>query len=88
MFIMALSIFFGLNYFGIKYTRQSKRKRLWAGIISILISPIIFLGSLGFTLLFDEGGFGAGFIAVLLTSGFVLNSIIIMFSAFFMPSKS
>lgn len=88
VFIMVLALSIGMNYFGIKFTKHSKKMRLWIGIILILLSPIIFFGLLKFTLLFDTRGIGAGFITLILTIGFILNSIIISLSVFFMPSKT
>ncbi|MFJ7737698.1 hypothetical protein ACIQ2D_15395 [Lysinibacillus sp. NPDC097287] len=88
VFILVLVMSIGMNYFGIKYTRHSKKMRIWAAIIPLLLSPIIFFGLLSISLLIDEGGFGAAFIAVILTSGFILNALIILLSVFFMPSRS
>lgn len=78
-------ILFGLaNYFTIKYTKGHVKKRIWGGIIFLLLTPVIFFSTLMFVAIWDEGGWGAGFLAVIFTGLYILNGSFMLLSAIHM----
>lgn len=75
-------IVFGLfNYYTFKLSQKNAVKRIWAGVIFLLLSPLIFFGTLFFVLIFDEGGWGAGILTVVFTGLYIINGVFVLLSS-------
>ncbi|WP_421383134.1 hypothetical protein ACOJQI_02260 [Bacillus salacetis] len=70
-----------LNYFAFTKSAGDIKKRLWAGVIFLLLTPVILFGTLIFVSIFDESGWGAGFLGVIFTALYIVNGIIILLSS-------
>ncbi|MCA1054327.1 hypothetical protein LCM10_04950 [Rossellomorea aquimaris] len=79
--VLEVFVFVLLNVYSFKKSAGSIKRRLWAGVLFLLLTPVIFFGTLGFVLIFDEGGWGAGILAVVFTGLYILNGIIILLSS-------
>lgn len=79
---LEIIVFSLLNYLAFKLSHRNIKKRVWAGVIFLLLSPLIFFGTLSFGLIFDEGGWGAGMMAVIFTGLYLLNGIVVLLSPF------
>ncbi|WP_280768064.1 hypothetical protein [Salipaludibacillus daqingensis] len=75
--------FIVLNLIVIKIAGEYRKGRVIAGIIVLLISPVIFYSSLFIGAQFDDGGFGTGIITLFFTTLVVLNGSIILFVGLF-----
>ncbi|MEO4054776.1 hypothetical protein [Solibacillus sp. CAU 1738] len=89
--ILEIIIFGIINFYTFKFSRHNIKKRILAGIIFLLFTPLIYFGTLSFVLIFDEGGWGAGILTVFFTGLYILNGIFVLLSAirlyFVKPSK-
>ena len=75
-------ILFGLiNYFSIKLSVKNVKKRIWAGVVFLLLTPFVFFTTLFFVQIWDESGWGAGILAVTFTGIYIVNGLIMLFSA-------
>lgn len=82
-------ILFGLaNYFIIKHTKGHVKKRIWGGVIFLLLTPVIFFATLMFVAIWDEGGWGAGILAVIFTGLYIMNGIILLLSSIHIHFRS
>lgn len=79
--VLGILVFGAINYGSFKFSQQNIKKRIWAGIIFLLLTPLIFFSTLFFVLLFDEGGWGAGILSVIITGLYILNGIFILLSS-------
>jgi hypothetical protein len=79
--IMEIVLFGLFNYFTIKYSKGVVKKRIWGGVLFLLLTPVIFFGTLMFVSIWDEGGWGAGMLAVIFTALYILNGIIMLLSS-------
>lgn len=80
--IIILLIFFivlGItNLMAFKIAGKNKRKRIWAGIIVLLLTPLVFFITYASVSPFDPGGFATGMLMVFFSFLFVLNGTIII----------
>lgn len=76
--IVFLTLF---NIYTFKLSKENFKNRIIAGVIFLLLSPIIFFGTLFFVLIFDRSGWGAGILSVFFTFLFLLNGIIILLTS-------
>jgi protein-S-isoprenylcysteine O-methyltransferase Ste14 len=84
--IFLLIILFALgitNFVAFKVSRRNRKRRIWSGIIVLLITPIIFFISAVSISPFDPNGFGTGIISGLYAFSFLLNGIIILIIGLF-----
>ncbi|MGV2941397.1 hypothetical protein AB5I83_17475 [Mesobacillus sp. LC4] len=73
---------FGLgNYFAVKYSVRNIKKRIIAGILFLLCTPVIFFSTLFFGFTWDDSGWGAGILTVIFTGLYLLNGLILLLSA-------
>lgn len=79
--IMEILLFGFINYYTVKLSKGKVKKRIWGGIIFLLLTPIIFFGTLAFVGIWDEGGWGAGILAVIFTGLFIVNGVIMLLSS-------
>lgn len=80
-FILEIILFGLINYCTVKLSLRNVKKRIWGGIIFLLLTPIIFFCTLFFVGIFDEGGWGAGILAVTFTGIYILNGMIMLLSS-------
>ena len=84
--LFAIALFSILNFLAISLSGHSL-KRIVAGFIFLLLTPIIFLTIATFASIFDKAGFGAGTLAFMIASVYILNGIVILLSSLFMLKK-
>lgn len=73
---------FGLaNYFAVKYSVRNIKKRIIAGILFLLCTPVIFFSTLYLGFTWDDSGWGAGILTVIFTGLYLLNGLILLLSA-------
>ncbi|QED48374.1 hypothetical protein [Cytobacillus dafuensis] len=85
--IIAFSI---INFYVFKFSQKDIKRRIWSGVIFLLLTPLIFFGTLFFVLFFDESGWGAGILTVVFTGLYIINGILVLLSSiclYFMKSK-
>lgn len=76
-----------INYYAFKLSQKNAKKRIWAGVIFLLLTPLIYFGTLSFVLIFEEGGFGAGILTIFFTGIYLLNGLFILLSSIILFSK-
>lgn len=69
--LFAIALFSILNFLAISLSRHSLKKRIVAGFIFLLLTPIIFLTIATFASIFDKAGFGAGTLAFMIASVYI-----------------
>ncbi|MGN4678840.1 MULTISPECIES: hypothetical protein [Bacillus cereus group] len=84
--LFAIALFSILNFLAISLSGHSFKKRIVAGFIFLLLTPIIFLTIATFASIFDKAGFGAGTLAFMI-SVYILNGIVILLSSLFILKK-
>ncbi|WP_155894960.1 hypothetical protein [Bacillus sp. 123MFChir2] len=84
MFIFFLFIFIIIgilsitNFIVFKIAERNKKKRIWSGIIVVLLTPIIFF-STGFVVsFFDPAGWGTAMLMISYSLLFAINGIMII----------
>ncbi|PLR95097.1 hypothetical protein [Bacillus sp. T33-2] len=85
--VLGIAVFTVINYFTFKYSQGNLKRRLGAGIVFLLITPLIFFGTLFFVLIFDESGWGAGIMAVIFSGVYIVNGIIVLISSIGLMKK-
>lgn len=85
--ILEIAAFGLLNYLAFKHSHHNVKRRIWAGVLFLLLTPIIFFGTLFFVLTFDESGWGAGILAVTFTGLYIVNGLIVLLSALHLHYK-
>ncbi|MGM9985778.1 MAG: hypothetical protein ACI35O_01000 [Bacillaceae bacterium] len=85
--VLEVIIFGIINFYTFTYSRDNSKKRIGAGIVFLLLTPLIFFGTLSFVLIFDEGGWGAGLLTMIFTSLYIINGIIVLLSALYLYLK-
>lgn len=65
IFLLMIVIALGLtNLIAFKISGKNKKKRIWAGLIILLLTPLVFIVT-GISISpFDPGGFGTGMLMV------------------------
>ncbi|HDR7706443.1 hypothetical protein IBT50_15445 [Bacillus sp. S70] len=85
--LFAIALFSILNFLAISLSGHSFKKRIVAGFIFLLLTPIIFLTIATFASIFDKAGFGAGTLAFMIASVYILNGIVLLLSSLFILKK-
>ena len=75
-----------INFIVFKFTTKSKKRRIWSGLVVILLTPIVFFVTMETLSPFDPGGFGAALISMLNTFLFFVNGIVIIIIGLFTRS--
>ena len=87
LFLIGIILTFVLiNYIVFKFSRQNKNRRIWSGVVLILITPIVFFVTMEILSPFDPGGFGAALFSLLTTFLFFVNGITIIIIGLFTKS--
>ncbi len=78
LFIILLVLGFA-NFITFKISKTNRKKRIWSGVIFIILTPIIFFATAVSISPFDPYGFGTGIISILYATVFFINGIVIIF---------
>ncbi|MGH0431134.1 hypothetical protein ACQVPL_17975 [Bacillus hominis] len=81
--LFSLVMFGILNFLAISLSQNSFKRRIVAGFVFLLLTPIILLTTTAFASIFDKGGIGAGNLAFSIANVYVVNGIVILLSASF-----
>ena len=81
--LFVIAMFSTLNFLAISLSQRKFKRRIVAGFIFLLLTPIIFLTTTAFASIFDKAGFGVGGIAFIVAIIYVLNGIVILLSSLF-----
>ncbi|WP_270606978.1 MULTISPECIES: hypothetical protein [Bacillus] len=90
LFIILLVVFVKfsiINFLAISLSQHSFKRRVVAGFIFLLLTPIIFLTTTALTSIFDNAVFGAINLSSSIINVYILNGIVILFSASFILKK-
>ncbi|WP_142921011.1 hypothetical protein [Mesobacillus zeae] len=85
--LLEIAVFGFANYYAFKYSQKDIKKRIWAGIIFLLLTPMILFGTLFFAMIYDSSGWGAGILAVVATALYFLNGLIVLLSSMYLYFK-
>ncbi|AXK18818.1 hypothetical protein ACW4EZ_14520 [Bacillus toyonensis] len=88
IFIFVIVIFSILNFLTISLSQHSFKRRIVAGFVFLLLTPIVFLTTTAFASLFDKSGFSVGTLAFIIASVYILNGIVILLSSSFILKKA
>lgn len=88
IFIFVIVIFSILNFLTISLSQHSFKRRIVAGFVFLLLTPIVFLTTTAFASIFDKGGFSVGTLAFIIASVYILNGIVILLSSSFILKKA
>jgi hypothetical protein len=78
--LMNIALFGVANYYAVKHSVRNIKKRIIAGTIFLLFTPVIFFCTLYLSLTWDNTGWGAGILAVIYTGLYILNGLILLLS--------
>ncbi|HHB1440772.1 hypothetical protein ACQVSN_09710 [Bacillus mobilis] len=90
LFIIPFAVFVMfsiINFLAISLSQHSFKRRVVAGFIFLLLTPIIFLTTTALTSIFDNAVFGAINLSSSIINVYILNGIVILFSASFILKK-
>ncbi|PFL24661.1 hypothetical protein COJ07_03270 [Bacillus cereus] len=81
IFIFVLALFSIINFLAISLSGHNFKRRIIAGFIFLLITPIVFFATVAFASIFDKAGFGAGGLAFIVTIIYISNGIVLLLSS-------
>ncbi|UXH45202.1 hypothetical protein [Rossellomorea vietnamensis] len=88
LFLIMMIILALTNILVMKISGKNKKKRIWSGIICILITPVVFfLTGLSVSPL-DPYGFGTGVLMIIYGAFFALNGVGIVVTGLFLESEN
>ncbi|MGN4443391.1 hypothetical protein ACTFOB_00340 [Bacillus cereus group sp. MYBK79-1] len=76
-----------INFLAISLSQHNFKRRIVAGFLFLLLTPIIFLTTTTLTSLFDNAGFGVINLTSSIVNMYILNGIVILLSASFILKK-
>ncbi|WNF24742.1 hypothetical protein [Mesobacillus jeotgali] len=79
--LLNIALFGITNYFAVKHSVRNIKKRIIAGFLFLMCTPVIFFSTLYFCFTWDDSGWGAGILAVIFTGLYLLNGLILLLSA-------
>ncbi|MBJ7957251.1 hypothetical protein QRE62_18200 [Bacillus mycoides] len=86
--LFSFIMFGALNFLAISLSQNNFKRRIVAGFLFLLLTPIIFLTTTAFaSIFFDKGGFGAANLAFIIANIYIVNGIVILLSASFILKK-
>lgn len=71
-------IFAGANLIIYYISKGNEKRKTKLGVLMLILSPVVFYGTLQFSAIFDNGGFGAGIFALLYGVLFFINGVIVL----------
>ncbi|MDR4984314.1 hypothetical protein CN491_01480 [Bacillus cereus] len=88
IFLFDIIMFGIINFLAISLSQHSFKRRIVAGFVFLLLTPLVFFSTLTFASIFDKGGFGSATLAFIISGIYILNGIIILLSSTLIPIKS
>ncbi|ONG98390.1 hypothetical protein [Bacillus cereus] len=85
--LFVIAMFSILNFLAFSLSGHNFKRRIVAGFIFLLLTPIIFLTTSAFTSIFNKASFGAVNLTVSIVNVYFLNGIVILLSASFIHKK-
>ncbi|MCM3572432.1 hypothetical protein M3172_04475 [Mesobacillus subterraneus] len=79
--IMNIALFSTANYLAVKLSTRNVKRRIIAGVVFLLFTPVIFFSTLYLGFTWDDTGWGAGIMTVIYTGLYLLNGLILLLSA-------
>jgi heme/copper-type cytochrome/quinol oxidase subunit 3 len=79
--LMNIALFAIANYTAMKHSARNVRRRIIAGVLFLLFTPLIFFSTLYLGFTWDDTGWGAGIMTVIYTGLYILNGLILLLSA-------
>lgn len=79
--LMNIALFSAANYIAVKHSARRVKRRIIAGVLFLLFTPVIFFSTLYLGFTWDDTGWGAGIMAVIYTGLYLLNGLILLLSA-------
>ncbi|KAB2459980.1 hypothetical protein F8160_25540 [Bacillus sp. CH126_4D] len=76
-----------INFLAISLSQHNFKRRIVAGFLFLLLTPIIFLTTTTLTSLFNNAGFGSINLTSSIVNMYILNGIVILLSASFIFKK-
>ncbi|ENB9401126.1 hypothetical protein P4U05_05840 [Bacillus paranthracis] len=88
IFIFVIVMFSILNFLAISLSQHNFKRRIVAGFIFSLLTPLVFLTTTAFDSIFDKAGFGAGTLAFIVAIVYILNGIMVLLSSLFFLKRN
>ncbi|WHT87403.1 hypothetical protein [Bacillus cereus] len=85
--LFVIAMFSILNFLAFSLSGHNFKRRIVAGFIFLLLTPIIFLTTSAFTSIFNKASFGAVNLTVSIVNVYFLTGIVILLSASFIHKK-
>ncbi|MFP3412706.1 hypothetical protein SB773_13980 [Bacillus sp. SIMBA_074] len=85
--LFSLVMFGVLNFLAISLSQNNFKRRIVAGFLFLLLTPIIFLTTTAFASIFDKGGLGVANLVFVILNLYIVNGIVILLSASFILKK-
>ena len=79
--LMNIALFGVANYFTVKHSARNIKRRIIAGLVFLLFSPVIFFSTLYLGFTWDDTAWGAGILTVIYTGLYILNGLILLVSS-------
>ncbi|GAM12482.1 hypothetical protein [Mesobacillus selenatarsenatis] len=79
--LMNIALFGVANYFAVKDSARNIKRRIIAGLVFLLFTPVIFFSTLYLGFTWDDSGWGAGILTVIYTGLYILNGLILLVSS-------
>ncbi|HHT7240125.1 MULTISPECIES: hypothetical protein [Bacillus] len=88
IFLIVIIMFSVINFLAISLSQHSFKRRIVAGFVFLLLTPIVFLTTTAFASIFNKGGFSLGALAFIIAGIYILNGIAILLSSTFIIKKT
>ncbi|MBK5447292.1 hypothetical protein JFU18_01045 [Bacillus sp. TH22] len=85
--LFSLVMFGVLNFLAISLSQNNFKRRIVAGFLFLLLTPIIFLTNTALTSIFDKGGLGVANLVFVILNVYIVNGIVILLSASFILKR-
>ncbi|MGV3466788.1 MAG: hypothetical protein ACO1OT_16050 [Heyndrickxia sp.] len=83
LFLLILaSVLVMANFLTFKFSGTNRKRRIWSGVIFLILTPMIFYITALTINPFDPYGFGTGVFSVLYAFSFLVNGLILIFLGF------
>ncbi|MGE6363625.1 hypothetical protein ACQKD9_07230 [Bacillus paramycoides] len=88
IFLFVIIMFSVINFLAISLSQHSVKRRIVAGFVFLLLTPIVFLTTTALASIFDKVGFGAANLSFSIAGIYILNGIAILLSSTFIIKKA
>ncbi|MDG4656907.1 hypothetical protein P6P90_09465 [Ectobacillus antri] len=86
--LLQVGIFSLANFLAFKYSINDIKRRIVAGVLFLLCTPIVYVITFFFVLIYDNSGWGAGILTVIFSGLYMINGVIIVLSALHLYMKN